>query len=276
MDFDKFKTILDEAQKFSPRIAPQTWDEPFLNPRLMEYLVEIKKRNLPITMDTNGLLINEDHIDQLIDIKADSVFISVDAFYSETYQKIRGVNQLDKLTNTIHQFLDRRGANLYPRIGVSFVVEDENLQEVDSFVNYWIQHVDVIRVNEMFRKKRSLNNRATEKRTPCWSLNDSLMIHHNGEAALCCVDTHYENTIGNVFEKGISGIWNGPSFNQARRAHIENNFDNISICSKCDLWSHENPQKIQTDYMIISQTNTHKYFNRIDRIPNLVKDNRFI
>ncbi len=41
------------------------------------------------------------------------------------------------------------------------------------------------------------------------------MIHPNGDAALCCVDTHYENTIGNVFDKGIKAVWNGPFFEQA-------------------------------------------------------------
>jgi pyruvate-formate lyase-activating enzyme len=276
MDFEKFKIILDEAAKFNPRIGPQTWDEPFVNPRLINYLEEIKKRDLSITMDTNGLLMNDDHMKNLIEMKADSVFISIDALTPETYKKVRGVNKLEELKNTVHRFLHLRGEKLFPRIGVSFVIEDDNLHEVDSFVNYWTQFVDVIRVNEMFQEKRELKNKPASKRTPCWSLDDTLMIHNNGDAALCCVDTHYENKIGNVFEAGVLGIWNGAYFNNTRQAHNNGNFKSVPICSKCDLWSHDEPINSKTDSLLISQTTTHKYFNRLDRLENVISDNRFI
>jgi MoaA/NifB/PqqE/SkfB family radical SAM enzyme len=276
MDFEKFKIILDEAKKFNPRIGPQTWDEPFINPRLLEYLEEIKKRDLSITMDTNGLLMNREHMKQLIEIKADSVFISVDAFYPETYKLVRGTNKLEELKEIIHEFLLLRGDRLYPRIGVSYVAEETNAQEVDAFVDYWTQLVDVVRVNEIFQDHRTLSNKPKTTRTPCWSLTDTLMIHNNGEAALCCVDTHYENKIGNVFEQGLLGVWNGSFFNKTRLAHDKGDFQSASICAKCDLWSHEEPKNSKTESLLISETNTHKYFNRLDRLENVIKSNRFI
>jgi len=276
MDFQNFIKVLDEVEKFKPRVGPQTWDEPFLNNHIFDYLEAIKVRNLEVTIDTNGLLLKNADLLKLIDLEIDSVFISVDAFYDETYQKVRGVNQLKNLKNIIHEFIGLRGDKKYPRIGVSYVVEDENINEVEQFVSYWSGIVDVVRVNQKFMSERTLTNSPKSSRTACWSLEDTLMIHYNGEASLCCVDTHYENKIGNVFKDGVAGVWNGAYFSKAREHHKNGEFQNISICKKCDLWSHSEPQNTRTSDLLISKTLTHTYYNRLDRLNNVTKNNRFI
>lgn len=276
MDFQSFIKILDEVEKFKPRIGPQTWDEPFLNKNIFEYLAAIKSRKLEVTIDTNGLLLKSEDLSRLIELEIDSVFISVDAFYDETYKKVRGVNQLENLKNIIHQFVELRGSKKYPRIGVSYVVEADNEKEVDQFVSYWSAVVDVVRVNQKFMSERTLSDSPKSKRTACWSLEDTLMIHYNGEASLCCVDTHYENKIGNVFIDGVLGVWNGTYFGKARDDHNKGDFDTISICKKCDLWSHSEPQNTKTEDLLISKTLTHSYYNRLDRLDNVTKNNRFI
>lgn len=276
MDFEKFKLIINEVKNFKPRIGPQTWDEPFLNSKIYEYLEVIKTNDLEVTIDTNGLLLKTENLQHLIDLKIDSIFISLDAFYNETYQQVRGVNKLDELKSMVHEFINLRGNNSLPRIGVSFVLEDSNYIESQLFINYWSQYVDVVRVNELFMGERRLKKSPTHKRTSCWSLDDTLMIHNNGEAALCCVDTHYETQVGNVFSDGVINIWNGKFFNQVRKHHNDGNFNEISICKNCDLWSHDKPQNETTDKLLISKTGTHSYYNKLDRMDNIIKNNRFI
>lgn len=275
MNFDHFVTLLEEVKHWKPRIAPQTWDEPFMNPRILEYLEEIKRRDLVITMDTNGLLISADIMKELVFLKVDSVFFSVDAFTDPTFKLVRGVDRLTFLKDKIFKMLELRGSAPFPRIGVSFVTEEENVHEISDFVKYWTKYVDVIRVNQKFLQDRSLAQVPTVARSACWSLFDSLMIHHNGEAALCCVDTHYENTIGNVFKEGVHKIWNGSFFKKARILHENGKADQISICSKCDLWSHSKPEKKILENILISETNSHTYYNRLDKMQNIT-GNRFI
>ena len=48
MTADNLKKILDEVEGFQPRIAPQTWDEPLINPQILSYLSEIKKRTATV------------------------------------------------------------------------------------------------------------------------------------------------------------------------------------------------------------------------------------
>ncbi len=272
MEMDDLRKLLDEISAFKPRVTPQTWDEPFLHPQLMDCLFEMKSRDLTVTMDTNGLLLDQISMKKLIDLKIDSVFISLDAKYSATYKKVRGVDKLDELTSKVHEFLTLRGNALLPRIGVSFVIEAENRDEKEAFIEYWKQYVDVIRVNEAFISGRELEIKPEGERTSCWSLEDSLMIHPNGEAALCCVDTHYENKIGNVFKEGVVNIWNGPFFTTVR----ENQKNGIysKICQSCDLWSHSKAVKSETEDTLISETKTHSYINRKDRLKN-APENRF-
>lgn len=275
MKYEDLISLLDEVKVWKPRIAPQTWDEPLMNPKLLLYLEEIKKRDLVITMDTNGLLMTDEIMKELVSLKVDSVFFSVDAATDETFKKVRGVNRLPFLKERIFKLINLRGTSLFPRIGVSFVSEEDNASETAAFVSYWSNHVDVIRVNQKFLQDRKLTLSPSGKRSACWSLYDSLMVHHNGEAAMCCVDTHYENKIGNVFSSGVKSVWNGVFFKQVRSLHETGQADQVSICSKCELWSHDEPQNRIEDNLIISETNSHTYYNRIDRMQNLAK-NRFL
>ena len=275
MSSDDLKKILDEVEVYQPRIAPQTWDEPLINPHILEYLKEIKKRKLAITMDTNGLLLNEHKMHALVEMKVDSVFISLDAFLPETYKKVRGVDKLQSLTEKVLQFIKIRGPEMYPRIGVSFVIEPENSSEKDLFIDYWKNVADVVRVNQQFLSNRKLAESPQSKRTACWSLDDSLMIHFNGDAALCCVDTHYENTIGNVLKEGVLNVWNGTFFSNARNSHAKGNFKNIKICQDCELWSHDKPVNQRVENILISKTNSHTYYNQVGKMENIL-NNRFI
>lgn len=276
MALDDFRKIIEEIKTFNPRVAPQTWDEPLLTPDFLSYLEVLKMNELVVTMDTNGLLLTESLMKRLIDLSIDSIFISIDAFYSGTYEKVRGVNKLDFLTSKVLKFLEMRGENEFPRIGVSFVVENDNRNEVEAFIDFWKTRADVVRINEKFLEGRKILQFKTQNREPCWSLNDSLMIHFNGEAALCCVDNQYENNLGNVLEKGVLNVWNNEEFNSMREIHQKGKWEESGICKDCDLWSNEKPLLSESDEHLISATQTHHYINLKKRMSSIPKGNRYI
>lgn len=276
MALKDFAQICHEVRDWNVRIAPQTWDEPFINSEFTEYLKIAKSYGIPMTIDTNGLLLTPNLMDQLIVLKVDSIFISLDAISSETYKKVRGKDKLAELVEKVHTFLKLRGEHLFPRIGVSFVEEEENSSEKEQFVNYWKDYVDVIRVNQLFRSGRTLKKSPSANRKACWSLYDSMMIHYNGDAALCCVDTNYENKIGNVFKEGVLNVWNGQFFSNARKYHESGDYGKIKICETCDLWSNEASKVEETSDHIFARTETHEYVNRKDRLGNIIKENRYL
>lgn len=276
MDLFLFKKLVEEMKVFKPRVAPQTWDEPLLTPGFVQYLEILKQNDLVVTMDTNGLLLTKDLMEKLIELKIDSIFISLDAYFSATYVKVRGVDRLDELRSKVLTFLDLRGEREFPRLGVSFVTEKSNRDELETFVDFWKDKVDVVRVNEKFLEGRKIENFSNEHREACWSLYDSLMIHHNGEAALCCVDNHYENSMGNVFQDGLLTVWNNQQFSTMRRLHESGQWEKTGICEQCHLWSNEKPVVRETATLLISETKTHRYYNQKERMHSLPKGNRYL
>lgn len=276
MDFNKFKVLLDDIVRENPkaRVTAQTWDEPFLTPNILAYLNEIKQRNLFCSIDTNGILLTPEISQNLIDYNVDSIFISLDAVSNSMYKKIRGVDKLQLITDNITTLIEMRGAKKFPRIGVSFVEENANQHELEDFIDQWSLKVDCIRVNEKFNQDRSIKV-SKGKRYACWSLDDSMMISFDGSVGLCCIDTHYQLEIGNVFTDDIGTIWRDGFFNKARSSHHNNQFSDISICQSCDLWLNDDIIHSEDKNLLIAKSSTHTYYNRKDRLDNLT-DNRFL
>lgn len=276
MSLEDLKKICEQVAPFKPRMAPQTWDEPLLDQQFLEKVELIKSFDLVITMDTNGLLLNKRIMTRLIELKVDSIFISVDAYFPETYEKTRGSHQFNKLLNNIHEFLRLRGEALLPRIGVSFVEEECNKHETELFVDYWKEYADVIRVNRLFHKDLTLHEKPKALRSPCWSLWDSLLIHPNGDAALCCVDNFRQVPLGNVLDDGVLNVWNNRAFQHIRSLHLHDRASEVSICSICDLWSNDEAIVTETATQLISSTHTHTYYNNKHRLHSLPGTNRYL
>lgn len=277
-DLKKFGEICSEISKFPvpPRVTPQTWDEPLLTPMLVKYLKVMKDFGLTVTMDTNGILLVPEMRRELLKLKIDSIFVSLDAINPETYERVRGKNTLRLVEKNLLKFIEERGTSLLPRIGVSFVSEEANVDEEELFVDKWKEIVDVIRVNKVFTSERKIKMTDRAEREACWSLYDSMMVHPNGDVSLCCVDTHSEVKVGNAFESSILDIWNKGEFPRIRNLHEEGKFDQISICKNCDLWTNDSPQILETEGHIISKTESHYYVNRKNKLATIPTTNRYV
>src|SRR5207249_4116412 len=103
MTVENARKVLDEIMAAKPLIMPGMWSEPTVNPDFKQHVRQIKERGLTVAMNTNGLKLNADMAQFLVDVKFDSVMFSVDAVTPETLQKVRGIKRLDLL----HQAVER-------------------------------------------------------------------------------------------------------------------------------------------------------------------------
>ena len=61
------------------------------------------------------------------------------------------------------------------------------------------------------------------------------MVHVDGSVTTCCLDEGLENRLGNLCTKSLNALWNGPTINRWRAAHIEGRFDESGpLCSRCN------------------------------------------
>ena len=269
-DLDRMKLanivkVFDEIMSFRPTVSPSFWSEPLLNKRLFKnFVLEAKKRNIPVSINTNALLIDNDMAEFLVD-NLDIVSVSIDAFTSKTLELTRSTNELDKIKKAIQMLLDKRGDNNMPRIVVSFTVEDENLHEKDAFLKYWIKKVDAIRMNEAYDDNKKINNDIeVVARDPCREIYDNLTIDFDGTARICCLDAYRETDLGNVFTDGVDAVWNGERYTKLRNSHEDPNIKINKFCDGCQQWAGFN---IIDEYeVLIRKSMFSTYYNVIDRL----------
>ena len=270
--------VFDEVKHIKPMVSPSFWSEPLLNERLFKKFVEeAKKRDIPVMVNTNALLIDEEMAKFLID-NLHTISISIDATTKETLLKARSTDELEKIENAVMLLLRIRGDNLIPRIVVSFTEEDFNIHEKEEFISHWINEVDAIRVNKAYDdEKQVIHIGEDPDRIPCRDIYDSMTIDFDGTARACCIDAYRETNLGNVFKEGVSSVWKGKEISDLRNEHESNKYSEKSFCKDCDQWAGFNiVNEYEEKGLLIRETRYSTYYNRIDRLGGWSKETRRI
>jgi len=269
MPLENFEKILEEVKDVKPLMHPELYGEILVNSDFKEIVKRIKNKGMAVAINTNGTLVNEDFNRFFIDAGIDSINFSLNAITKETYKKIHGVDKLDDVKQSVLNLVKMRGNNLSPRIGVSFVRQDENVHEETEFIDFWSKYVDVIRVSAMMGSGEHDDHMfkpVPKKRIPCKMIYETMPIFFNGDVSLCCRDHDGRHKMGNIFEKSIEEVWNGPAFNKVRKLHEEGRWDEISLCAKCDGWAGSGYTEEVTDKFVIKKSAQCAYYNVIDRL----------
>ena len=267
MPLEKVLAILDEIQGQDLAISPSYWVEPLVVKDFKKVAIEAKKRDIPVEISTNALLINESMAEFLIEHMS-AISVSIDATTKETLVKTRATNRLERIHEAVFLLLEKRSGKDSPRIVVNFTVEDANRHERDEFLEYWIQHVDAVRINEMYTHDRSIDNMVvTRDRTPCREIYDQMNIDFNGDVRMCCLDGFRVTNLGNVFKDGVEDVWHGEGFSTVRKNHEEGKYGAQPFCDSCTLWASYNIIDEKTEgNLLIRSSDSINYYNRLDRI----------
>lgn len=261
-------SIIDEIEEIHPLLIPDMWSEPLLYPYFRELTQYMKKKGVTLAINTNGLLLSEEMAKFLVEIEFDSVIISIDATTDETLKKIRGFSRLSHLIKIVERLIKIRGSKDKPRIGVSMTLQNANIQERDLFVSYWTQRVDFVRIGTYFDGTEFIQVNIGKKggRIPCLSLYSTMPIHADGNVSICCLDIFNEYNMGNVFNEGIKGVWNGEKFTRIRELHEKNDYSQLPLCRNCSRWnSYQYTDRIENG-LLIRKSSEYEYYNRIDRL----------
>jgi len=266
MPIDKMIQILDEFPDPKPTIGPITWAEPLMVKDFDKYLIAMKERGFPVTINTNGLLLTPEMARLMVEIEVDSVFISVDACTVETLKKVRGTSKLKEIHDAVHMLLSARGKEKFPRIGVSFASQRDNEHEAEAFLEYWLKYVDVVRIGERFDMNCLERGVVLPERVACGSLYDTLVINHLGVAAICCLDAASDVVVGNVFEEGCHAVWHGNEMTRLRKLHEAGKYKAIPLCADCEVWSGYVVEESNDGEVLVRKSPTIAHYNRLDRM----------
>ncbi len=128
------------------RVVFTGFGEPLTHPNLLDMMESVRKRDLEVTLGTNGLLLDAKMSQELVRLGVERLVVSIDGVKADTYAKIRG-GALDQVLKNIRDLNEakQRLGSLTPALGIEFVVLKSNLDELPHLVEL-AKHLNAARV----------------------------------------------------------------------------------------------------------------------------------
>ena len=215
---------------------------------LERFIIYAKKAGvLDVYFSSNGLLLNQNRIYSLIDSGLDRLQISIDAISKEVYDIIRPGGDYKRVVENVLTLLayKKERNSLTPLVRVNFVRTQRNEFELQDFLEFWQDKVDMIGVQEMVlptKKKESILSKTTAKKQSfsCSFPYKQLVITAEGNVLPCCTFWGEQLVLGNILESyrqngcvDIESFWLGEKMQELRTLHKKGEFTKSVICKQC-------------------------------------------
>ncbi len=244
-----FQKIADEvaAEKPDCEIWPTFYGEALLLGerlwRMLDYADKVGCRNL--VLNSNGIMLSQPGmIEAVLDSPLKRFILSLDGFSAPVFESIRRGGNRDRIFAAVERLLEtkaRRGQEL-PVIQCQFSIMDENEHEVPAFTEHWLARGAEVKTRSKltWTSTGSITAPHVEMqpslRIACPWGNNAAAIHQDGSLVACAVDYEGRFKAGNVGERTIKELWQGPH-RQLRLVHREHRWDELpEVCRGCPDW----------------------------------------
>lgn len=251
MEKSLYYKIIDEASEHLPVALVFFFrGESLLHPNFMEFLRYAKEKGIgPIQFATNAYAMTKEISDQIIEAGLDFISFSLDTLDADVYRKTRLEGDLrTSVENVLYMSRccrERRRMGLSaPKLQVSTIEVEDYMEGQADFVEFWKQHVDIVRVyyehddNGRFRNPgvQEKLEREVPERQPCRKVFTDMLIYWDGQLALCNYDWRGELPGLNVSEMSLADAWNSMTYEEIRKSHKDNLFADDILCKECQHW----------------------------------------
>lgn len=237
--------VLKEAYLLGTReVGFYATGEPLTNPNLAQYIHLAKTIGYTYTyLTTNGALLDEGKLIKLIEAGLDSIKFSINAGKKETYARIHGKNDFEKVIEHIKfTFHYRKMQNLNYRIYVSFIVNAINENETDTLKRKIQDYIDEIvfldvvnqggMMYEINDKLIPLGKKIPQRHLPCPLLFNAFTVTCEGYLSACCTDFQNYLIIADLNSVDLKTAWESKKFQELRRRHLSKEIKGI-MCYNC-------------------------------------------
>ena len=225
MSDELFHKIIKESKVFrNPEIVPFLNGEPFLFPRIWEWLDYMKKEKCHVYLFTNAALMDVDRLIKYTNIRY--VCCSVNASTKETHKNVMRGPDYDVVEAKVKDLIKKAPFPVY----VSMVEVEKNIHEKEEFKKKWGKNAVFGEFKNWGGDKHDKLER-TGKRVPCLSLLRAITILWDGRVAICCLDYDGKLIVGDANKQTLLEI--NIELNKIRKRHKELDF-NFEPCRKCN------------------------------------------
>lgn len=129
----QIKKIFGKLKSFGIKLLYLSGGEPLLRPDFLAIVKLAQKFGFDMILATNGILLDGRLIHHLVKIPSLRINVSLDSLDKDLYQKIRGVDALDRVLKNLLLF-----KNLYPRypIRVTMTISQANLNQAEKVYQF--------------------------------------------------------------------------------------------------------------------------------------------
>jgi MoaA/NifB/PqqE/SkfB family radical SAM enzyme len=221
-----FHKIIDEAMAMGVKIiSPFLNGEPFLFPRLFEWLDYLKERDIHFVLFTNGSMLTKG--------KAENMNAYCDVgkliFSMHGYDKLSYESQMrlsyETVKSNIEYFIS------IAKIPYQVYILDTaiNHKGIDIFLETWKEGNPYSAKYNNWAGKRPSSMKGVK--IPCERILSEMTIYWDGRVNLCCMDSDAGVILGDVNSQSIKEIWEGNQW--MRDKHKEYDFD-LPLCRNCN------------------------------------------
>jgi MoaA/NifB/PqqE/SkfB family radical SAM enzyme len=147
LSVETFEHILSDLDTFpqKPELFFGGYGEPLSNPACLDMLEHAKKMGYRVSLITNGILLTEQVIRRLVDIKLDMLWVSLDGASPECYADVRlgdalpiVIQNLTRLRLYKYQAFGISNWGGFPKLGIAFVAMQRNIHDLDNVMKLGI------------------------------------------------------------------------------------------------------------------------------------------
>ena len=238
MSDDLLLEILNDVSKWNEpleEIIPVNYGELFYcqDWYMILKLIDDMLPHTDIVIPTNGTLLDEDKLKQLITIK--NIFVinfSINAYLPETYKAFMGLESSNLERIKEHMLFlkqERPDINLWASMVYDPAYQSE--KEKELFVEYWKDYAfpQIIAASNCGRYE--LQVRTT---LPCRSIFSDIVVGFDRKLTSCCFDPGFSINLGE-YSGDLKKDWHNPQLEELRRLHNEGFRSRIIECFNCSF-----------------------------------------
>jgi radical SAM protein with 4Fe4S-binding SPASM domain len=257
MDFETFKTIVDEYVAANPAAAAteETWlhhfGESLGHPEFAKFIrYAVSKGIRRAALSINPLMLTPKVARELLEAQPHRLYLALDGHDDASFFAIRGVKDAyEKSKYNALEFLKlkmKTGSKTLVHIGmINFSLNQES---IDRLANYWRSvpgvddfiakpfvawNGDAQDVNSLTsRRFDNAELRKTNSRVACNVPWENVSVAWDGDVVPCCYDYDKKYPVGNVKTEALAEIWNGERMQRLRAEFISNDVRN-PLCRSC-------------------------------------------
>lgn len=239
--------------------------EPLTHPKIFDMVKDVSDLNVSVCLLTNGTMLDRFCTEKLIKNGLSMLWVSVDGFSKESYEKIQIGSRYDLIYNNLRYFsLNKEKCKL----GITFVIMKENEAELCK-INDFANRVGADEINLSFaipsapvkaedtlydskiligKMKRLCKNSEKRKLNFCPFVEGGMaFIKSNGDVCPCMQLLHSSYTylfeekrmvmshnFGNISENSLKYIWEGEQYAGFRKKVLDFEFPDCTLCDGCD------------------------------------------